>query len=60
VTSKPAVFEEAVAGSAVYRGFREAPDVRVLDAKTLYEKLAVRGIQDRRRAAGRVRGDRPA
>jgi len=26
--------------------------VRVLDTKTLYEKLAVRGIQDDRRAAG--------
>jgi transaldolase/glucose-6-phosphate isomerase len=46
VTSNPAIFEKAVAGSSDYREMLEAPDARALDAKTLYEKLAVRDIQD--------------
>ena len=46
VTSNPAIFEKAIAGSTDYRQMLEAPDARALDAKTLYEKLAVRDIQD--------------
>jgi transaldolase / glucose-6-phosphate isomerase len=46
VTSNPAIFEKAVAGSSDYRTMLEAPDARALDAKPLYEKLAVRDIQD--------------
>jgi transaldolase/glucose-6-phosphate isomerase len=46
VTSNPAIFEKAVAGSADYREMLETPDARALDAKTLYERLAVRDIQD--------------
>jgi transaldolase/glucose-6-phosphate isomerase len=46
VTSNPAIFEKAIAGSSDYREILESPDARALDAKTLYEKLAVRDIQD--------------
>jgi transaldolase / glucose-6-phosphate isomerase len=46
VTSNPAIFEKAVAGSADYREILEIPGARALDAKALYEKLAVRDIQD--------------
>jgi transaldolase / glucose-6-phosphate isomerase len=46
VTSNPAIFEKAVAGSSDYNEVLEAPDARALDAKTLYERLAVRDIQD--------------
>jgi transaldolase/glucose-6-phosphate isomerase len=46
VTSNPAIFEKAVAGSSDYRAMLEAPEARALDAKTLYEKLAVRDVQD--------------
>ena len=46
VTSNPAIFEKAIAGSTDYERFLEAPDARSLDAKTLYEQLAIRDIQD--------------
>jgi transaldolase/glucose-6-phosphate isomerase len=46
VTSNPAIFEKAVAGSSDYKEVLEAPDSRTLDAKTLYERLAIRDIQD--------------
>src|SRR5262245_12465442 len=46
VTSNPSIFEKAVSGSADYNDLFEAPDARRLDAKALYEKLAVRDIQD--------------
>jgi transaldolase/glucose-6-phosphate isomerase len=46
VTSNPAIFEKAVAGSSDYRAVIESPAAKTLDAKTLYEMLAVRDIQD--------------
>ena len=46
VTSNPAIFEKAITGSSDYKSFLEAPDARSLDAKALYERLAVRDIQD--------------
>ena len=46
VTSNPAIFEKAVAGSTDYKEQLEAPDARRLDAKTLFERLAVRDVQD--------------
>src|SRR6516165_8062080 len=46
VTSNPAIFEKAIAGSTDYRDVLTAPEARTLDAKTLYERLAVRDIQD--------------
>lgn len=46
VTSNPAIFEKAVAGSSDYKDIIEAPEGRTMDPKSLYEKLAVRDIQD--------------
>ena len=46
VTSNPAIFEKAVAGSSDYRDIVEAPGAGPRDARSLYEKLAVRDIQD--------------
>ena len=46
VTSNPAIFEKAIAGSSDYRDLLEAPSARAVDASTLYEQLAIRDIQD--------------
>lgn len=46
LTSNPAIFEKAIAGSSDYQEILEALGARALDAKTLYEKLAVGDIQD--------------
>ena len=46
VTSNPAIFEKAIVGSSDYNEILEVPEARALDPKTLYEKLAVRDIQD--------------
>jgi transaldolase / glucose-6-phosphate isomerase len=54
VTSNPAIFEKAVTGSSDYKAMLEAPEARALDAKTLYEKIAVRDIQDAAEALRRV------
>ena len=66
VTSNPAIFEKAIAGSADYEDqLSELTKRRDLDAKAAYEILAVRDIQDvadilradlhRDRAARRIR-----
>jgi transaldolase/glucose-6-phosphate isomerase len=46
VTSNPAIFEKAIAGSSDYQEILESPEARAVDAKALYEQLAVRDIQD--------------
>jgi transaldolase/glucose-6-phosphate isomerase len=46
MTSNPAIFEKAIAGSTDYKDILEAPDSRHLDPLALYEKIAVRDIQD--------------
>ena len=47
VTSNPAIFEKAIAGSTDYEGqLKEFARRRDLDAKAAYEILAVRDIQD--------------
>jgi transaldolase / glucose-6-phosphate isomerase len=46
MTSNPAIFEKAIAGSDDYKDVLDAPESRKLDAKALYEKLAIRDIQD--------------
>src|ERR1700693_1905940 len=45
VTSNPAIFEKAITGSTDYRDILDSPDARNMDAKALYEKIAVRDIQ---------------
>ena len=46
VTSNPAIFEKAIAGSFDYKEMLEAPEARTREAKSLYERLAIRDIQD--------------
>jgi transaldolase/glucose-6-phosphate isomerase len=46
VTSNPAIFEKAIAGSTDYESALADLALRDLDAKSLYEQLAVRDIQD--------------
>ena len=46
VTSNPAIFEKAIAGSMDYKDLLSTASSQRLDAKTLYEKIAVRDIQD--------------
>ena len=45
VTSNPAIFEKAIAGSTDYHDILSSPEGRTLDAKALYERIAVRDIQ---------------
>src|SRR5438093_7323998 len=54
VTSNPAIFEKAIAGSFDYAEMIEASHASGLDPKTVYEKLAVRDIQDAADALRRV------
>jgi transaldolase/glucose-6-phosphate isomerase len=46
MTSNPAIFEKAVAGSTDYKDLLEAPDSAALGAKALYERIALRDIRD--------------
>ena len=46
VTSNPAIFEKAIASSTDYRDLLADGNSRGLDAKGLYESIAVRDIQD--------------
>src|SRR6185503_15548440 len=46
MTSNPSIFEKAIGGSTDYRDLLDDPASRNLDAKALYEKIAVRDIQD--------------
>lgn len=46
VTSNPSIFEKAIVGSTDYKDILDAPELRGLDAKSLYEKLAIRDIKD--------------
>jgi transaldolase/glucose-6-phosphate isomerase len=46
VTSNPAIFEKAIAGSTDYEQTLHSLSSRNQDAKSLYEQLAVRDIQD--------------
>jgi transaldolase / glucose-6-phosphate isomerase len=46
LTSNPSIFEKAIAGSSEYRDLLEAQESQGIDAQTLYERIAVRDIQD--------------
>lgn len=46
VTSNPAIFEKAIVGSTDYQDIIEAPESRGLDAASLYERIAIRDVQD--------------
>ncbi|HUL17224.1 MAG TPA: transaldolase [Terriglobales bacterium] len=46
MTSNPAIFEKAIAGSDDYADIINAPATKSLDLKTIYEKIAIRDVQD--------------
>ena len=46
MTSNPAIFEKAIVGSNLYADILNSPDAKRLDAKALFEKIAVRDVQD--------------
>lgn len=46
MTSNPAIFEKSILGSTLYSDILNAPDAKSLDAKGLYEKIAIRDVQD--------------
>lgn len=46
ITSNPAIFEKAIVGSTDYLDVFLTPESHLLDAKALYEKLAIRDIQN--------------
>jgi transaldolase/glucose-6-phosphate isomerase len=45
MTSNPAIFEKAITGSNLYSDILSSPDTK-LDAKGLFEKIAIRDVQD--------------
>ena len=46
VTSNPAIFEKAIVGSTDYQDLLSAPENKGLNAKAMYEKIAIRDVQD--------------
>jgi transaldolase / glucose-6-phosphate isomerase len=46
VTSNPAIFEKAIVGSTDYEAVIESKESAALDAKALYEKIAIKDVQD--------------
>jgi transaldolase/glucose-6-phosphate isomerase len=46
MTSNPAIFEKAITGSNLYTDILSSPDAKKLNAKGLFEKIAIRDVQD--------------
>src|SRR5215470_14020624 len=46
MTSNPAIFEKSITGSQLYSDILTASDTKSLDAKGIYEKIAIRDVQD--------------
>jgi len=46
MTSNPSIFEKAITGSNLYSDILSSPDAKKLDAKGLFEKIAIRDVQD--------------
>jgi transaldolase len=45
-TSNPTIFEKAITGSTLYNDILNSPEAKSLNAKQLYEKIAIRDVQD--------------
>ena len=45
-TSNPSIFEKAITGSDLYKDILSSPEAKTLNAKGLYEKIAIRDVQD--------------
>jgi transaldolase/glucose-6-phosphate isomerase len=46
ITSNPAIFEKAIAGSSDYDDILDSADARGDDPKAIYERIAIRDVQD--------------
>src|SRR3981189_632312 len=46
MTSNPAIFEKAITGSNLYNDILLSPEAKKLDATTIFEKMAIRDVQD--------------
>src|ERR1700693_5259073 len=46
MTSNPTIFAKAISNSNFYSDIMDSPDAKKLNAKQLYEKIAVRDVQD--------------
>src|SRR6202521_1934878 len=46
MTSNPAIFGKAITGSDLYSDILTSPDAKKLDAKGLFEKIAIRDVQE--------------
>jgi transaldolase / glucose-6-phosphate isomerase len=46
MTSNPAIFEKAIDGSNLYADILTSPDAKKLTAKGLFDKIAIRDVQD--------------
>src|SRR5260370_40852080 len=46
MTSNPAIFEKAITGSNLYNDILMSPEAKKLDGNDLFEKIAVRDVQD--------------
>ena len=46
MTSNPAIFEKSITGSSLYNDILDSPDAKSLNAKQMFEKIAIRDVQD--------------
>ncbi len=46
MTSNPAIFEKALTGSNLYNDILTSPEAKKLDANGIFEKIAIRDVQD--------------
>jgi len=46
MTSNPAIFEKSIVDSKLYSDILTSAEAKTLDAKGLYEKIAIRDVQD--------------
>jgi transaldolase/glucose-6-phosphate isomerase len=46
MTSNPAIFEKSITGSSLYNDILNSPDAKSLNPKQLFEKIAIRDVQD--------------
>jgi transaldolase / glucose-6-phosphate isomerase len=46
MTSNPSIFEKSITGSTLYSDILNSPEAKSLNAKSLYEKIAIRDVQD--------------
>jgi len=46
MTSNPSIFEKSITGSNLYTDILGSPDAKSMDAKQIFEKIAIRDVQD--------------